>query len=354
MTLDEPNGSVAQRIGIGAPRPGIDVIGCGAAMRTLHGMGLRELVRTGRLDVRGCFDLDVASARAVAEMLDADEVGESPGDVARRTGVHGAVIATPPQSHAGLAETYARTGKHVLVEKPFVVTPAAAKDVLGASEAGGGRVLVNHFWRFYPSVEIARQLVEEGAVGEVRSVEAVHGGRWDWPAASDYATSNPYGGVVWDTGSHVLDAVLHILSLDDPTREVDLEIVACTRTPSSEPSQEFDASVRMTDGTSDMQLRIALSRVRSLACVIKLFGDRGTIVVPTLFADAALLRAGKGDFVEVRSQATARAPRSLRSLFRVVHEELLTTIEGDASSRLRAESFVVLTRFLAALTETGR
>jgi predicted dehydrogenase len=287
-------------------------------------------------------------------MLEADEVGESPGDLASRTGVHGAVIATPPESHAALAESYARAGKHVLVEKPFVVTPAAAKDVQGASEAGGGRVLVNHFWRYYPSVEIARELVEQGAVGEVRRVEAVHGGRWDWPAASDYATSNPYGGVVWDTGSHVLDTVLHILTLDDPARDLDLEIIESTRTPSDEPSHEFDASVRVTDDASDIQLRVTLSRVRSLACVIKLFGDGGTIVVPTTFADAALLRAGKGGFVEVRSQAIARAPKSLRSLFRLVHEELLRTIDGQVSSRLRAESFVVLTRFLASLTEGRR
>lgn len=335
-------------------RPVIDIIGCGAAMRTLHGLGLRELVRKQAVAVKGCFDLDLGNARAVADLVHAEEVGESPGSVVARGDVQGVVIATPPQSHATLAEEYARAGKDVLVEKPFVISSRDAEVVLAAAENGSSRVLVNHFWRFYPSVEVARGLVAEGAIGEIRQVEAVHGGRWDWPAASDYATANPYGGVLWDTGSHVLDTVLHVLALDTSEQEASAKVVTSTRTPRREPSQELDATARVTVDASEIDLRITLSRTRSLACVMKFFGDRGTLVVPTLFSDAAILKVGSGEFVEVRAQATARSLKSLRALFRVVHEDFLAAISADRPSRLGADSFVVLTRLLESLAQADR
>jgi hypothetical protein len=87
---------------------------------------------------------------------------------------------------------------------------------------------------------------------------------------------------------------------------------------------------------------------------MKFFGDRGTLVVPTLFSDAAIMKVGAGDFVEVRAQETARTLKSLRGLFRLVHEDFLAAMSQDRPSRLRADAFVVLTRLLQSLAEADR
>jgi len=78
------------------------------------------------------------------------------------------VIASPPASHADLAEEAIAAGRHVLVEKPFTLGAEEAARLLDAAEKAGVVALVGHEFRFAPARVTFRQALADGTVGPPR------------------------------------------------------------------------------------------------------------------------------------------------------------------------------------------
>ena len=81
-------------------------------------------------------------------------------------------VATPHPQHRALALAALAAGKAVLVEKSFTVTPAATREVVAAARAAGRFAMEAMWTRFCPAVARLRELVADGAIGEVRTVTA--------------------------------------------------------------------------------------------------------------------------------------------------------------------------------------
>jgi len=81
-------------------------------------------------------------------------------------------VATPHPQHRALALAALTAGKAVLVEKSFTVTPAATREVVAAARAAGRFAMEAMWTRFCPAVARLRELVADGAIGEVRTVTA--------------------------------------------------------------------------------------------------------------------------------------------------------------------------------------
>jgi predicted dehydrogenase len=81
-------------------------------------------------------------------------------------------VATPHPHHRALALAALAAGKAVLVEKSFTVTPAATREVAAAARAAGRFAMEAMWTRFCPAVARLRELVADGAIGEVRTVTA--------------------------------------------------------------------------------------------------------------------------------------------------------------------------------------
>lgn len=81
-------------------------------------------------------------------------------------------IATPHPQHRAIALAAIAAGKAVLVEKAFTVTPAATREVVDAARAAGVFAMEAMWTRFQPAIVRLRELVADGAIGEVRSVQA--------------------------------------------------------------------------------------------------------------------------------------------------------------------------------------
>jgi predicted dehydrogenase len=96
-----------------------------------------------------------------------------PGEAAllARRDVQAVLIATDAGSHAALVGAAARAGKHVLVEKPLALDPAAARDAVAAAERAGVLLQVGHLMRFHPAVEVLARVARE-ELGTIRCVAA--------------------------------------------------------------------------------------------------------------------------------------------------------------------------------------
>jgi predicted dehydrogenase len=81
-------------------------------------------------------------------------------------------IATPHRQHAAIARAALAAGKAVLVEKAFTCTAAGAEGVVAVAREHGVFAMEAMWTRFVPLIARLRELLAEGAIGEVRAVHA--------------------------------------------------------------------------------------------------------------------------------------------------------------------------------------
>ena len=247
-----------------------------------------------------------------------------PPRVSTEAGVAGAdaaLIATPPEFHAEVALPYLLAGRSVLIEKPFAPTLADAEKLLEAARAGNARVLVAHMRRLYPAIRVAREVVRSGVLGDIRAAEAREGSRWEWGAASAYVVRSSFGGVLYDTGSHVLDTLLFLLDLDAPDSAPTVVVESVARDRAAEPSHDFRAHFRLCRGGSELPVEFHVSRTEALPRSVVLHGEHASLVVGGGFAQQPTVIAGKR---AMRLDLPLDMPRPAdpSGCFRLEHEAL--------------------------------
>lgn len=135
-------------------------------------------------------------------------------DVLEDEGVQAALVLTPPHTHLALVERLAAAGKHVLVEKPLDLTLARAEALVAACARHGVTLAVMLQHRASPAAQRLRQLLQQGALGELTSASASV--RW-WRPQSYYdvpgrgTLARDGGGVLMTQAIHTLDLLLHLV-----------------------------------------------------------------------------------------------------------------------------------------------
>ncbi|MGA2519728.1 MAG: Gfo/Idh/MocA family oxidoreductase [Acidimicrobiales bacterium] len=177
-------------------------VGCGA-IAWWHLRALRAAA--ARTDVVAAVDVDAARRRAMAE-----ETGAAPfGSLAEALAgdcFDAALIMVPHHLHEELALAAVAAGKHVLLEKPLAPTVEACERILAAARLSPVLFLVAENAQYWPEVVMTRDLVHEGAVGEVITARAWHCAppmdEFAGPGNWRFSLSAAGGGVAIDTGSH--------------------------------------------------------------------------------------------------------------------------------------------------------
>lgn len=115
------------------------------------------------------------------------------------------VITTPTPTHAALAETAARAGKHVFLEKPMALDLAECDRILAACRAAGVHLQLGFMRRFDPEFAAAAQRIQAGEIGRPMMIKSLtHGPGLPPPWARDLRTSN---GNLAEVNSHDWDTV---------------------------------------------------------------------------------------------------------------------------------------------------
>jgi len=124
-------------------------------------------------------------------------------------------IATPHPQHHAIALAAVEAGKAVLVEKTFTATVAGAEEVVAAARAHSVFAMEAMWTRFQPAIVAARTLVEDGAIGEVRQVQADLG--VDQPGNPSDRLFDPAqgGGAMLDLGVYVVSFAQYFLGTPD-------------------------------------------------------------------------------------------------------------------------------------------
>ena len=187
---------------------GVGVIGFGLAARVFHcpfvsavpGLRLRAIVaRTG--DAAATAYPAATIYRAVAELLEDAKVRL-------------VVVATPNETHFALARQALKSGRHVVIDKPFAATSAEAVQLI---ELAAERRLVLapfHNRRWDGDFLTLKKLLAAGSLGRLVTLES-HFDRFrpqlresTWKEAG-----NPANGLLFDLGPHLVDQAIALFGL---------------------------------------------------------------------------------------------------------------------------------------------
>jgi predicted dehydrogenase len=113
-------------------------------------------------------------------------------------------IATPHAQHHSLALRALHAGKALLVEKSFTATTTGAAEVIALARATGLFVMEGMWTRFQPAVVAMRELIADGAIGEVRSVQADLGVAREYDPTDRLFALELGGGALLDLGVYVV------------------------------------------------------------------------------------------------------------------------------------------------------
>lgn len=194
----------------------IGVVGCGAVASYGH---LPALLADDRFDVVGLCDVSP------------ERLAAAPGpDHARRVlaldelpGIDALVVTSPAGLHAEHVAWAAGRGVPVLCEKPLAEDLPTARAMVEQMEEAGLPLWVGFTYRFSPAARRIRELVQAGAIGDVKAVRLVY--LWDLHGAYEDRDARTgvnerrvgrmlEGGPLVDCGVHQIDLARWWLDAD--------------------------------------------------------------------------------------------------------------------------------------------
>lgn len=123
-------------------------------------------------------------------------------------------VATPNSLHAEMSITAIEAGKAIVCEKPIGRNVWEARHMLSAAERHGAKAFVWFNYRQIPALILARQLIRDGRLGEIRRVRASY--LQDWMNRESTITGwrmqpeTAGGGAALDLMSHSVDLVRYL------------------------------------------------------------------------------------------------------------------------------------------------
>lgn len=204
--------------------------------------------------------------------------------------VDGVVVASPHVLHFEHASAALEAGKHVVIEKPLCTSAADARKLEQLAADRKLQIMVPCGWNFKPWTRRAKQLVADGAVGEVRHMIVQMASALDdlfagqpmletaehmyRPPPSTWADPKRAGGYGWGQLSHVLALAMHITDLQ-PRR------VRGSAVRSDAGVDYYDAAVVDFDGgaTASVSGAATMPKDKGFKLELRLFGSEGVLIL---------------------------------------------------------------------------
>jgi predicted dehydrogenase len=195
-------------------KAGFAVLGCGSIANIAH---FPSIKKTEGAELVACCDINAEVAQKTAEKWDAKAWYTDYHKMFERDDLDAVIIATPNNGHRNQAIAAAKAGLHVVVEKPLAVTNVEAWDIVNACRENKVKLMVGCDRRFWTHNQWAKQLIEDGVIGQVLMARASLHEHWnlyqhnvahtDFRLRADVAG----GAALPDTGAHAIDLLTWLM-----------------------------------------------------------------------------------------------------------------------------------------------
>ena len=240
--------------------------------------------------VAGCFSRSPEKSAQTAEQLNIDpkraynsyqEMADA--ESAREDGIDFVVVVTPNHSHFEICKAFLTAGIPVACDKPVTISHAQAKELQDLAKEKDLLFMVTYTYMGHVTAKYARDLIREGAIGEIRAVMAEYPQGWlahegDFGGKQGEWRCDPAqsGGVncLGDLGTHVENAVATVTGLKIKRVLAKMDIIVPGRVLDDNDSVlvEFDNGASGIYWTS----QVAIGSDNSLR--LRIYGSKGTIL----------------------------------------------------------------------------
>jgi predicted dehydrogenase len=179
----------------------VAILGCGL-------IGEKRGKQLGGHSLVGVYDPDTSRANHLSQELKTKTFKDE-DSLLRESGADIIIVAATNNALAPLALKCVQARKHVLVEKPAAISVSEIQKLEEAASKAGVAVKVGFNHRFHPALLKARQLIDDGALGELMFLRARygHGGRLGYEKEWRSLPEVGGGGELLDQGVHLLDLI---------------------------------------------------------------------------------------------------------------------------------------------------
>ncbi|HYF79050.1 MAG TPA: Gfo/Idh/MocA family oxidoreductase [Symbiobacteriaceae bacterium] len=251
---------------------GFAVIGCGRIAPN-HGQAIAALE-----DAVLVAAADVIKERAVVYT---DRFGGEPymsyKEMLERPDIDVVCICTPSGMHAEIGIAAAKSGKHVLVEKPMALSLRDADALIAACNEYGVKLGVVHQNRFNPVIVRLRQALEAGRFGQLNMGTAV----LRWNRDQNYYAQAPWRGTWAQDGGCLMNQTIHCIDLLQWMMGPAESVYANTATRMREIEAEDNAAavLRFKNGALGMIESSVTIYPMNLEETLNIFGATGSVVI---------------------------------------------------------------------------
>ena len=187
------------------------------------------------------------------------------------------VIATPSGMHPAHGVIAARSGRHVVSEKPMAITLSAADELVKACDDAGVHLFVVKQNRLNATIQLLKRALDKGRFGRLYMVNATV--RWARP--QEYYDQAPWrgtwefdGGAFMNQASHYVDVVQWLVG---PVESVMAKTATMARRIEAEDSGA--AILKFRNGAIGVLEVTMLTFPKNLEGSITLLGEKGTVKI---------------------------------------------------------------------------
>ena len=140
------------------------------------------------------------------------------------------IITAPNKDHYPLAKKALLHDKHVVVEKPFVLTQTEGRELIDIAQKQSKVLSVFHNRRWDSDFLTVKNIIHSGALGNISTFISRYDRYRPHPKLERWKESDEEGaGTLWDLGAHLIDQTLQLFGLPERL----FAEVLCQRTQAS-------------------------------------------------------------------------------------------------------------------------
>ena len=220
-----------------------------------------------------------ASGKAIGlQRIYDDFASMAQSEADRADGIEAVSIVTPNHVHFAAASEFLKRGIHVICDKPLTSTLEDAKQLVKLAEESDALFILTHNYTGYPMVRHAREMVANGAIGNVRVVQVEYPQDWltieqDFKQAlwrTDPQRSGA-GGSTGDIGTHAFNIACFVSGLEVDSLAADIQSFV----PDRQVDDNAHVMLRFKGDARGMLWSSQVAPGNENALRLRVYGDKG-------------------------------------------------------------------------------
>ena len=265
------------------------------------------------------------------------------------------VVSAPDRFHVSYAKQILNAGKHALIEKPFALTSAEAREVFALAKEKGLVCMPNQNRRFDADFMAVKEVMKSGKLGQLVRLESHY----------DYYKPNGWYdhlGTLYNLAVHTVDQIISLLGMPDSTH-FDVRSIHHPGTGDDYYDLEFYYGNSKASVNTSMCVLIDYPR-------FTLHGTKGSFTLPPVLHNSGKAKAvGRhiihtdmapedrwGTLVyfnENGNKVTEKVPVGCAH-YEMVYDSLIDAIENGGEKCIRDEEVIRVLEILEEATELAK